>query len=73
MKTREELEHEGWERRSCEKEPRLSELVALYEELGFEVILLPATPQDLNALSCPAPCHEVELEKYRTIYTKRRA
>lgn len=71
MKTREELEREGWERRSLEKEPRLSELVELYKELGFEVLLLPATLQDLGA-SCPAPCPEAELEKYKIIYTKRK-
>jgi len=33
------LEREGWERRSILDDPRLSEVVASYEEMGLEVIL----------------------------------
>ena len=35
-------ETEGWTRRSVAGDPRLSEAVNLYRELGFEVLLLPA-------------------------------
>ncbi len=76
MKTREELEREGWERRSCEKEPRLSELAALYEELGFEVMLLPARPEDLSGTSteeCQTCFEEASLAHYKTIYTRRKS
>ena len=73
IKDREELERQGWERRSCEKEPRLSELIALYEELGFEVLLLPARPEDFSAAGegCGPCLSEAALACYKTIYTRR--
>jgi len=37
---------EGWERRSVLNEPRLSEVVQEYEELGFEVHLEIAASND---------------------------
>ena len=74
---REELERQGWERRTAEREPRLSELVALYEELGFEVLLLPARPEDFSGTdaggeSCTACLREEALAHYKTIYTRPR-
>lgn len=71
--THEELEREGWEKRSCEREPRLSELVALYEELGFEVLLLPARPEDFSGKSpeCRPCLDEAVLAQYKTLYTRR--
>ncbi len=74
IKDREELERQGWERRSCEKEPRLSELVALYEELGFEVQLVPARPRDFSGSvgeECEPCLSEEALACYKTIYTRR--
>lgn len=35
------LEAQGWERRSVACEPRLSEVCALYGELGLEVLCVP--------------------------------
>ena len=37
---------EGWKRRMVASEPRLSEIVEMYEQLGFEVRLEPLDPQD---------------------------
>lgn len=74
IKERGELERRGWERRTAEKEPRLSELVALYEELGFEVRLLPAHPQDFSGGAgeeCKPCLGEEALASYKTIYTRR--
>jgi hypothetical protein len=70
---REELERQGWERRTAEREPRLSELVALYEELGFEVKLLPTMPQDFSAEhgECEPCLSEESLARYKTIYTRK--
>ncbi|HED04626.1 MAG TPA: hypothetical protein ENI60_07685 [Candidatus Fraserbacteria bacterium] len=70
MKTRGELEREGWERRTVESEPRLSELVTLYEELGFEVRLEPVDTSELPSEDCRR-CYLVRSERYRTIYTHR--
>ena len=65
MKREEELKKEGWEKRFIADEPRLSEAVALYEEIGFEVLL---EPVDTSAEEC-APCMTVD-DSYKTIYTR---
>ena len=38
----------GWERMTTIDEPRLSELVELYEELGMEVLLRPVSAEELG-------------------------
>ena len=58
----------GWERRTTTDEPRLSELVELYEELGFEVLLRPISREELGQ-DC-LECYLAEPERYRTIYTR---
>jgi len=58
----------GWEKRTTIDEPRLSELVEFYEELGFEVLLRPVSAEE-----CGQECAECILaapERYRTIYTR---
>lgn len=59
----------GWIRRSTIDEPRLSELVETYEELGFEVKLLPISPEELGD-QC-SECMLKEPDRFRTIYTRR--
>jgi hypothetical protein len=61
-------EIEGWTVRNTIDEPRLSELVELYEELGFDVMLRPVSPE--NAGEACAECVTVEPERYKTIYTR---
>ena len=39
-------EEVGWKRRMVASEPRLSEIVEMYESLGFEVKLVPLDPED---------------------------
>jgi hypothetical protein len=60
----------GWERRTTIDEPRLSELVEFYEELGFEVLLRPVSVEELGQ-EC-AECWLSEPERFRTIYTRPR-
>jgi len=57
-----------WTRRTTTDEPRLSELVELYEELGFEVQLRPVSRQELGD-DC-TECYLASPERYRTIYTR---
>lgn len=61
-------EIEGWTARNTIDEPRLSELVELYEELGFEVMLRPVSPGDAGRVC--AECVLVDPDRYRTIYTR---
>ena len=65
----EDVEITGWERRTTTDEPRLSELVELYEELGFEVMLRPISREELGQ-ECQE-CYLAEPERFRTIYTRK--
>ena len=65
----ERIDLTGWERRTTTDEPRLSELVELYEELGFEVMLRPISSAELGD-ECQE-CYVAEPERYRTIYTRK--
>ena len=60
----------GWDKMTTIDEPRLSELVELYEELGFEVLLRPVSAEELGQ-EC-AECVLAAPERYRTIYTRPR-
>lgn len=76
MTREEELAKEGWVKQNTIDEPRLSELVELYESLGFEVHLEEVRPQEVR----PQPatkdekecikCLEAKLDRYKTIYTR---
>ena len=76
------LEAEGWVRQFVASEPRLSEAVALYTELGFEVHLEPL-PKGQECATCPGTgelkeveacrvCFEGFEDQYRIIFTRRR-
>ena len=65
-----EIDLSGWERRTTIDEPRLSELVALYSELGFEVMLRPVSKDELGE-EC-TECLMAKPDRYRTIYTRRK-
>lgn len=60
---------DGWERQTTTDEPRLSELVEFYEELGFEVLLRPAALEELGQ-DC-TDCMRAAPDRFRTIYTRR--
>ena len=68
MTREEELKKEGWEKRFTADEPRLSEAVAQYEELGFEVRLEPVDPLEMTG-EC-TNCLMAFTDRYRTIYTR---
>lgn len=47
---------DGWTRQFSATEPRLSEMIANYEELGLEVLAVPtAAEQDLDCTACLGP------------------
>ena len=70
-----ELIKEGWQRRFIATEPRLSEMVQLYEEMGFEVHL-----ESISAVEEPdegsEECQECRIcfkgfeDQYKMIYTR---
>jgi hypothetical protein len=69
MTREEELRKEGWVKRFTTDEPRLTEAVQQYEEIGFEVLLEPLDPR---AGECTA-CFTVFSDCYKTIYTRLRS
>lgn len=68
MTLEEELKKEGWEKRFTIDEPRLSEMVEQYKEVGFEVLLEPVDTSSEECTSCLSAFHD----RYRTIYTRRK-
>ena len=69
MTRQEELTRLGWERQSTYDEPRLSEIVDTYREIGLEVHLEPFDPaEEPGCTSCMAATPE----KYKTIYTRKK-
>ena len=66
MTREEELKKEGWEKRFTIDEPRLSEMLEQYKELGFEVLL---EPVDLSSEECTS-CIAVDPKRYKTIFTR---
>ncbi len=70
-----ELRRQGWRRQFVASEPRLSEVVELYQTTGFEVHLEPV-PQgakiDLKGSDGCTACFEGLEYHYRVIYTRRK-
>ncbi len=62
-----ELIKNGWEKRATYDEPRLTEMVEMYEEIGLTVHLEPVDL--LNKPRC-SDCFKATPEKYKTIYTR---
>jgi hypothetical protein len=69
VKIQKELEKDGWEKRTLYDEPRLSEMVEMYEEIGFEVMLMPFDPDDEPGC---IECMKTQPELFKTIYTRKR-
>ncbi len=71
------LKKEGWMRQFVASEPRLSEVVAMYKESGFEVHLEPLPPGSESELlplidsddGC-AKCFDGLQEQYKIIFTR---
>lgn len=68
MGREEELKKDGWEKRFTMDEPRLSEMVEQYRELGFEVLTEPVDPSSEDCMSCL----ERDPNRYKTIYTRKK-
>jgi hypothetical protein len=71
MSRQQELENQGWVRQFTADEPRLSEAVEEYRALGFEVLLEPLDPQEMQEGGCNR-CLMAQCDRYKVIYTRRR-
>jgi len=64
----EELLARGWTRQFNAEEPRLSEAVEMYEQIGLEVGLEPVAI-DPDSETCQM-CFEQDCDRYKTIWTR---
>ncbi len=62
-----DLRAAGWQRCFVADEPRLSEAVETYEDLGFEVIVLPVRSDD----GACNECMRANPDAFRVIYIRR--
>ena len=67
MTRAEELTAQGWQRRATYDEPRLSEMVATYKDIGFEVHLEPIHPAQEEGCT---GCMQLMPDMYKTVYTR---
>ena len=67
IRTKEELQSEGWVQASLTGGQHLERTLEMYEELGFEVYLEEVAPKDCG--QC-AICYESGNEKMYRVYTK---
>ena len=68
MTQEEKLIRLGWQKQGIYDEPRLSEIVQIYEEIGCDVKLAPAK---LDELSGCTECMEANISQYKTVYTRK--
>ena len=68
MTREEELARSGWKKLGVYDEPRLSELVSMYEEIGFEVKIEPTLLEEMSGCN---KCMEQNLIQYKTLYTRK--
>jgi len=61
------LEKEGWLKRSILDEPRLSEVVAMYTELGLEVKVVDVKSGDVDGCTS---CLDGAPDRYTVVYTR---
>ena len=67
--TEEELKKQGWVKQTTYDEPRLSEIVEMYEEMDFEVRIEPFNPEDEPGCT---QCMKCQPHQYKTIYTREK-
>ena len=70
MTREEELARQGWEKQSTNDEPRLSELVETYKEIGFEIHLEPFHPDEEPGCT---ECMKISPDSYKTIYIRKKS
>jgi hypothetical protein len=66
----EKLSSQGWEKMATYDEPRLSEMAAMYAEIGLEVHLEPFNAE--NEQGCTG-CMQLSPGQFKTIYVRRKS
>lgn len=69
MTPAEKLIREGWNKQATYDDPRLSEMVEVYQEIGLEIHLEPFNAE--NESGC-TDCMQLVPDMFKTIYTRRK-
>ena len=59
----------GWQKQGIYDEPRLSEIVELYKQIGFEVAVEPTQPEELTGCT---DCIRANIHRFKTVYTRNK-
>ena len=70
MTPEERLIGEGWQKQATYDDPRLSEMVEMYKEIGLDVHLEPFDAANQN--DCTS-CMQLFPEQFKTIYTRKKS
>jgi hypothetical protein len=68
MTPEKKLIKQGWEKQATYDNPRLSEMVEMYKEIGLEVHLEPFNAE--NETGCSS-CMKLMPDLFKTIYTRK--
>ena len=69
MTPEEKLVREGWKKQATYDDPRLTEMIEMYEEIGLEVHLEPFNAE--NEDRCTG-CMQLMPDMFKTIYTRKK-
>ena len=67
--TEEKLIQAGWQKQSTYDDPRLSEMVEMYKQIGLEVHLEPFDAADADGCT---GCMQLFPWQFKTIYTRKK-
>ena len=67
MTTEDRLKADGWTKQNTIDEPRLTELVEMYKDMGLEVHIEDIHPEEMDQCD---ECMRLRPERYKTIYTR---
>jgi hypothetical protein len=66
----EKLIKEGWEKKATYDDPRLSEMVEMYREIGLDVHLVPYNAEHEDGCT---GCMQLFPDQFKTIYTRKKS
>jgi len=70
MTAEDDLIKNGWEKRAIFDDPRLTEMVELYEKIGLEVHLEPINNKNKDGCTI---CMQQNPDRFKTVYTRKKS
>jgi len=70
MTTGDDLIKDGWEKRAIYDDPRLTEMVELYEKIGLDVHLEPINTENKDGCTV---CMQQNPDRFKIVYTRKKS